>query len=168
MSELQTIARQRSDAAMILHISAMPRDIKALQQQLAAKGLLKSGNMLRGVLAIAQNALKGQAATLVEHYTWAVTESLTATSSWVTTLSRQAADSLQPLFDLGAQQIIAACALAEQPNLADRLVNDLRATHSQEQTNIELALQASFASKSRGLLRQLLAALKGLLPVGSK
>ena len=42
---------------MTLHMSAIPNDVKALQQQLAAKGLLKSGNMLRGVLAIAQKAL---------------------------------------------------------------------------------------------------------------
>jgi hypothetical protein len=164
MSELQVIAQRRSEAAMALHMSAMPKDVKALQQQLAAKGLLKSGNMLRGVLAIAQNALTAQAATLAEHYTWAITESLVATSSWVTTLSRQASDSLQPLFDLGAQQIVAACALAQQPQLADRLLNDLRTTQDQVRNNIELALRASYASKSRGVLRQLFGGLKRLVP----
>lgn len=71
MSELQVITHQRSEAAMTSHMSAIPKDVKALQQH-AAKGLLKSGNILRGVLAIAQKALTTRAATLTEHYTWAV------------------------------------------------------------------------------------------------
>lgn len=163
MYDLQSTAHDLAEASMNSRLEALPRDVKPLQQDLAAKGSLKSGNMLRGVLRISQDAITAQAATLTEHYTWAVQESLVATHSWVKRLAHEAADSLGELFRVGSEQIVAACNLAQQPQLADRLTGDLQSTLLKSRRSIELALEAAFAGKSRGMLKKLTSVLSRLV-----
>jgi len=136
---------------MRARLEVLPKEVQALRRQLSAKGQLRSGNMLRGVLRIAQESLQSHATVLNENYAWAVDESITA--SWVRGLAAEAADSMLPLFRAGSEQLTAACQVADQPQLASRLIADLETTHLESRQSILVALEAQFASKSRGVLK---------------
>jgi len=153
MNELRDIARSRSDSDMNSRLTALAADVQALQRQLSADGQLRSGNMLRGVLKIAQESLRSHAGVLSENYSWAVNEALAASQSWVRRLAAEAADSMEPLFKAGSEQLTAACKLAGQPQLAARLIADLETTHLESRNAIQVSLDAKFASKSRGMLK---------------
>jgi hypothetical protein len=65
----------------------------------------------------------------------------------------------------GSEQLTAACKLADQPQLATRLIGDLETTHLESRDAIVVALDAKFAAKSRGMLKwvgSLFGLLKGL------
>jgi hypothetical protein len=153
MNELRDIARSRSESDMNTRLAALAADVQVLQRQLSASGQLRSGNMLRGVLKIAQESLRSHAVVLSENYSWAVNEAIAASQSWVRRLAAEASDSMRPLFVAGSEQLTDACKLADQPQLATRLIADLETTHFESREAILVALDAKFASKSRGMLK---------------
>ncbi len=166
MRDLQAIARSKTDADLNRQLSDLPVQVRALQQQLAAKGSLKSGNMLRGVLKLAQQSVEAQGASVATHYTWALQQALTASQAWVQLLAAEGASSLAPLLARASGLITDACQIADQPNLAPKLLGDLETTHLQVKESIRTALEAGYATKSRGFLRRLGGVVGRLIKLG--
>lgn len=163
MSDLQLLARLKADAEMQKRISAVPTEIKAIQHELSAKGLLRSGVMLKRVLAACQLMVEAQRGTIVSEYQWAIGQALLASQSWVDRLVSEASESLRPLHSVSENHIRKACDLAGTPELAARLLADLQATEIAAKNDIALALRSSFAERRRGLLRSLASLLPRLL-----
>ncbi len=155
MSELLRIARSKTDDELNGRLLALPADVQALQRQFAAKGGFASGNMLIGVVRLAQQSIQAQGAAVATHYTWAVREALTASQSWVRELAIDGADSLSPLVARASDLAKDAAQRARLPELAERLLADIESTHVQVRERIITALDAEYATKSRGILRKL-------------
>ena len=155
MPDLETLARQKCEAALQRRLDALPKDIKALQANLAAKGQFQSGSMLKQVLAICQASLQNHAETAIAEHQWAVEKALFASHSWVLRLSDQAERSVRPLYDASVQSVTRAADQISSGNLAPLLVRELEQTLVTVNNDISLAMRAGFAEKSRGLLRNL-------------
>ncbi len=153
MSDLQSLARQKADAAMNRRIQELPMAIQALQNKLAAQGGLRSGRMLKQVLTICKDALQGQSTTLGTEYRWAVSHALLASQSWIERLILDANSSIEPLYEACAEHIKRAVALSGGRDLTPQLLAELKQSQITAQNEIALTLRSAFAEKRRGLVR---------------
>lgn len=153
MCDLKSVARQKSEAAQTKRMSALPAEVSAIHRQLAAHGLLMSGVMLKQVLATCQSALTAQGAVVTAEYRWAVAQALVASQSWVNRLSKDAASSISPLYDVALQELRRSIELASMPDLREKLTSDLSVTRSAVENDISLALRAAFEERRLGLIR---------------
>jgi hypothetical protein len=153
MSDLQSLAQQKADAAMQQRLCELPNAIQALQRKLAAQGGLRSGAMLKQVLSICQQAMRAQSATLVTEYRWAVAQALLASQSWVERLIAEANTSIDPLYEACIEHMKRAVALAAVPRVEQRLLTDLDQTRKSAKDEVAVALRSAFAEKRRGIIR---------------
>jgi hypothetical protein len=160
------LARAKAEAELNRRLLELPAEVQALQNQLASRGLLMSGHMLKSVLDLSQKSLEAQGAAVTTHYLWALREALVATDSFARRLADEGASSLEPLFSRASEILTHACDLTKQPNLAPRLLADLQATHLQSKNAIKLALEAEYAVRSRGALRKALSLFGRLVRTG--
>ncbi|HYE37297.1 hypothetical protein [Methylocaldum sp.] len=136
-------------------IASLPTEIQAIQHELSAKGLVKSGAMLKRVLATCKASIEAQSQTVLAEYEWAVRQALFASQSWVERLVVDASESLEHLYEATQGHIYKACHLAGTPELAVRLLRDLETTKVAAKDSIALSLRSRFAERSRGLIRGL-------------
>jgi hypothetical protein len=163
MSDLETIATQKAEAAIAKRISALPLKIQAIQRELTAKGLLQSGAMLKGVLAACCSSLEAQATTVREEYEWAVSQALVVSQSWVEQLAAVASGSLDAFHEPVRGHLERACKLAGQPQLFDRLYAEFQSCDNAARSGIGLSLRAKFAERRRGIIRALPVMLQRLI-----
>jgi hypothetical protein len=163
MSDLLALARTKADAVVDSRAKALPTEIQAIQRELSAKGLLKSGAMLKRVLRASVEALERAAGKVSEHYVWAATHALVVTQTWVERLVLDAQESFLPLEVVGEDQIRKAAALSGRPELAERLVADFAETKARARESVAVALRSKFAERRRGLIRGLPSLLPKLL-----
>ena len=153
MSDLQSLARQKAEAQMQQRLKKLPSDIKALHNRLSAEGGVRSGNMLKKVLSLCQQALAEQNATVISEYRWAVTQALLASQTWVERLIEDASQSIEPLNEACIKHVKAAVALAGIERVEARLLEELAETKAALASDLALALRSSFAERRRGLVR---------------
>src|SRR3954471_2826633 len=118
MSDLQQLAKQKTEAASERRIAALPGEIQALQRELAARGLLHSGAMLKRVLAACTSAHEAQATAVIAEYEWAATHALVVTQSWTESLVTEACQSFEALQTASLTHIAKASEVAGRPELA--------------------------------------------------
>lgn len=159
MSDLNAIARGKVEAEVQRRIAALPGAVQAIQRELAAKGMVQSGAMLKRVTTTCVDALQGSGVVVITEYRWAVAQSLVATQSWVDSLTSEANGSFAPLVEASIGHIRKAIQIVggsgNGPNFETRLVGELNAAHTAVQNDVRLALQTAFAEKSRGVIRNL-------------
>lgn len=163
MSDLETIAKQKADAALERQISALPAEIQAIQRELSAKGLLRSGAMLKRVLAACCSSLEAQAAVVRAEYEWVVSQALWVSQSWVEHLVAVASGSLDALHEPVRSHLEKACELAGQPQLFNRLYAEFQSSDAAAKSAIALSLKAKFAERRRGVIRALPGMLQRLI-----
>jgi hypothetical protein len=155
MSDLLALARTKTDAVVRLRAKALPTEIQAIQSELSAKGLLKSGAMLKRVLRASVEALERTAENVSEHYIWAATHALLATQTWIEQLVVSAQSSFQPLEAVCEDQIRKAAVLSGNPELTERLLADFSEAKARARESVATALRSKFAERRRGLIRGL-------------
>ncbi len=155
MSDLLTLARTKADAVVGLRAKALPTEIQAIQRELSARGLVKSGAMLKRVRRASVEAVERTAENVSEHYIWAATHALLATQTWIERLILDAQEALLPLETVGEDQIRRAAALSGRPELAERLLADFAAAKARARESLAIALRSKFAERRRGLIRGL-------------
>ena len=153
MSDLQSIAKQKVEAAVRRHIAALPGEIEAIKREHAAKGLLKSGATLKRVLAICKSITEAQGTTVIKEYRWAIDHALLVSQSWVEQLVTEATGSLAPLHLELEKRIRLISAFTGMPELASRLLSELELVEKAVENDIAIALRAGFAERRRGLIR---------------
>ena len=163
MADLQALAKQKAEAERQKLLVSLPGEIQALQRQLAAKGSLASGAMLKQVLAVCQEAITKQGKSIASEYQWAVNHSLFASQSWVERLVADGPLILLPLYDAAVAQVSKATQIAGMPSVTERLLSDLAETRSVTEADVALALRSAFAEKHRGLIRSLPSSLLRLI-----
>ena len=131
------------------------REIQALQRELAARGLLHSGAMLKRVLAACTSALEAQATTAIAEYEWAATHALVVTQSWTESLVSEACQSFQALQTASLTHLAKASGIAGRPELAAHLESELSISLESCKQRVALALRSKFAERKRGLVRGL-------------
>lgn len=163
MSDLERIAKQKTDAAIERRIAALPNEIQAIQRELSAKGLLRSGAMLKRVLATCSSNLEAQAETVREEYKWVVSQALWVTQSWAEHLIAVASDSLNPFREPVRLHLEKACEIAGQPKLFSRLYTEFQSSEAAAKSGIALSLRARFAERRRGVIRTLPSVLQRII-----
>jgi hypothetical protein len=163
MSELEKIARQKSEVALAARLTGLQSEIQATQRELAAKGLFRSGAMLKKILRCCCSALDAQASTVISEYEWAIVQALIVNQSWVGKLIAEASGSLDDLREPVNMQLEQACRAAGQPQLLARLQTEYQSMESAAKLRITLALQSKMAERRRGLIRGLPTLLPKLL-----
>jgi hypothetical protein len=164
VDDLLNIARSRSSLVEAEVLASLPRDIQAIQRSLSAKGLVKSGRMLKEVRGAAEAALDRMSDSLIQNYTWCVEQSVAASQSWMLELRDDAISRLAPVQKAGVAEIERACVLAGTPHLSARLVADLDSKYLSAEEKLRVELQAAFEVRKRGLVRKLLSTLGRMLP----
>lgn len=155
MSELETIARQKIEISLEQRLTGLSAEIKAIQRELSAKGLLRSGAMLKRVLSACCSAVDSHAALVTSEYEWAVSQALLVSQSWVEGLVTEAAGCLDRLRVPVRGHLEQACKVADQPRLLDRLYNEFESNELAAKSRVALSLRTKFAERRRGLIRGL-------------
>ncbi len=159
MSNLRSIAKGKVQADLQRRIDALPGTIQAIQRELAARGLVKSGVMLKRVTSVCVESMQAYGVVLTTEYNWAITHSLVASESWINELTVEANDSFNPLIAASLHHLQKAVEMVggsgSGTDLAIRLIDELKKAHSSIQNDIRLALQATFAEKSNSILNKL-------------
>lgn len=155
MSNLQYLAKQKTDAELERQVSAMSELIEAMLHEHAAKGLLKSGATLKRVVAICKDATEKQRDAAIREYRWAVNQALAVSQSWVERLVFDACVSIDSLHVASEKQIKNICKENEKPELVACLLSELAITESASKNDIALALRSCFAERSRGLIKSI-------------
>jgi hypothetical protein len=168
MIDLQSIAKGKAQADLQRRVEALPKDIRAIQNELIANGTgAQSGAMLKRVTAACVESMKGYTSVLMTEYKWAIEQSLGASEAWVSNLMVEANDSFNPLLEASIGHIHRAVAIVggsgNGPNLTERLIGELKAAHSTAQNDVRLALQAASAEKSRGFVRKIPGTVAGFI-----
>jgi hypothetical protein len=157
MSNLQSIVRGKVQADLQRRIDALPGTIQAIQRELAARGLVKSGVMLKRVTSACVESMQDYGIVLTAEYNWAITHSLVASKSWINDLTVEANDSFNPLIEASLYHIRKAVEMVggteNGTDLTNRLIDELKKAHSFIQNDIRLALQTTLAEKSNGALQ---------------
>jgi len=156
MVDFQALEKQKTEADRQKLLVSQPGEMQALQRQLAAKGLLASGAMLKQVLAVCQETITKQGKSIANEYQWAVTHSLFASQSWVERLVADGPLILSPLYNAATAQVIKATQIAGMTSVAERLLSDLAQTCSVIEADVALALRSAIAEKHRGIIFSLL------------
>jgi hypothetical protein len=155
MSDLLALSRAKADAFVAARSRALPSEIQAIQRELTAQGLLKSGAMLKRVLKASVESLERASEKVSEHYVWAATHALFATQTWVEQLVLSAQESLLPIALIAEEEIRRAAALSGSPELAERLLSDFAGAKTRARELVAVALRSKFAERRRGLVRGL-------------
>ena len=155
MADLRALAKQKAEAERQKLLVSLPGEIQALQRQLAAKGVLASGAMLKQVLAVCQKAIIKQGKSIASEYEWAINHSVFASQSWVERLVADSPLILAPLYDAAVAQVSKAAQIAGMPSITERLLSDLAETRSGTEADVALAVRSAFAEKQRSLIRSL-------------
>ena len=155
MSDLQLLARQKVEADMQSRIDQLPQSIQALQRQLAARGLRRSGAMLKQVVALCEEQIAAHGTVVSSEYSWAVKQALLASQSWVERLVTASSVSLRALTQECAGHVERAVQVAGGPDLSVRLVGQVEAKRDSVANEVALSLRSVLAEKRRGLLRGL-------------
>ena len=163
MSNLQSLAKQKTDAELQRQISALPGLIEAMCREHAAKGLFNSGATLKRVLAICKDTTEKQRDAAIKEYRWAVSQALAASQSWVERLVIDAWVSLDSLHVASEGHIKKICQKIGKPELVSRLLSDLAITESAAKNDISLALRSCFAARSRVLIKSILGFLQKII-----
>lgn len=160
MSDLESLVKQKVDAAMSRRIAALPTEIEAIKREHAAKGLARSGATLKRVLTACKNTTEAQGLIVAKEYRWAIDHALLVSQSWVEQLVTKAIDSLSPLHAETERQLGLVSEFAGRPELTARLLSDLEPTKVAVAQDIANSLRAGFAERRRGLIR----GIGGLVP----
>lgn len=163
MSDLESIAGEKAEAALEKRLSGLATDIKAIQRELSARGLLRSGAMLKRVLTACSSTLESHADEIIAQYEWAIAQALLVSHSWVDKLSNKASLSLEKMRAPVKAHLEQACRIADQPKLLDRLYGQYELAESAAKSKITLSLRARFAERRRGLVRRLPGAITQLI-----
>jgi len=155
MADLQQLASQKAEAALQRRVDTLPAEVQAIQRELNARGLLRSGAMLNRMLAACRAAIDAQASTVIAEYEWAVGQAIFVSQSWIERLVAEASASFSPLQSAGERHLSTASELAGRRELSARLHSDLKTTVEAARQNVGLALRSKFAERKRGLLRAL-------------
>ena len=124
-----------------------------MQRELNAKGLRRSGAMLKKTLKLCSTAIEDQTKTVKEEYGWASKQALLASQSWINELALDAITSMKPLLAECNQFLTIAAQQSGRPELAELLQNKLNMVQLACNEDITLSMRSIFAERSRGLLR---------------
>ena len=155
MSELRDLAKAKIDAERTKLTASLSADIEALKRANAAKGLLRSGNTILGVVGICGSTMQSLGNAILSHYRWAVSQSLIGTQSWVEALITDSRGQLQPFFERCVDHVTREANAAGAPNTIPECVAKLEAMREEISTDIALGLRACFAELKRSRLRSL-------------
>jgi hypothetical protein len=98
MSDLQLLARQKTEAVMQRHIASLANNIEAMRREHTAKGMLNSGATLKKALSICKSLTEEQRDTVIKEYLWAISQGLLVTQTWVKQLIIDDIESIEPLY----------------------------------------------------------------------
>lgn len=163
MSELVGLANQKIEATAQQRLKSLPGEVEAIKREHAAKGLARSGATLKRVRALCIANLHAHGEAIAGEYKWAIQHALLASQTWSEKLASDVAGQLEPLMKASAEQMTTLAAFTGRPELADRLIKDIKAERLVAEENAKLAIRSAFAEKKRGLVRSLPASLWSLI-----
>jgi hypothetical protein len=153
MTNLSKLARNKAEAAMQRRIEAISIQIKTINNEHAAAGLLRSGVTLKRSLRICKTAINEQSQTVQKEYLWAANTAIFASQTWINQLVSDAVDSLELLHKEAIKELKKAVILVGTPEHIDRLMAELQITREAANNEITLALHSGFVERSRGLIK---------------